>query len=665
MFKDAKEIPYDAIYYLANETTKVNINAVKAVKATANKVKIDLFGTLLDNVQYFVELNGAKLDFVLANIGPKDVATVEIKTARATKDNATKIEYILRNKAGIDITASALEKGGQVSITQVDYNADIRSTGNANEYEIVMWTSGAVANLKAKFSFFDSNDNYKEYTAEATGTITCVDESPLVFKKTVFTLNGSGNVTSSESNLKHHFSLNEKNVYKLAVALVFTKDGKDQADLTLGSAYDGGTIKAWFPDNNTAMFTDGAYTINGNSEGTATAFIGYTKNGADKVIDVINIEVRGDKKASRIELKLKNDQKTLNVKSGSDDKITFVANVFDQYNEAIDIAGGSIVITQVEASKSNGTISTGLDLATNPVGTGKYEFAVDFNNFSGVKTDGTSASLGFFVKNSFNGTDITSNNVYFNVAQKNALAGNVAFTADNSALDTSVFDKASKVTDDKAATLKIARNDGGFYTGAVKGGVTVTAATSHTATQAAVGFQLEVLKNGSLIDITTGDYPTFINNTIGTNGSIVVKGIVPVGSEIKKLATGTYTFRLFEYKMNDAGIAVVQNPQVVTVAVSDKQVAPVYKQVSEKTSSNGSDCFTYTFEGKNIHDLSSVSRTIDYTDSNSSSTNVYVKSAKVRILVNLKSENPTGAANFPYTDYWYDVKVTIGTSLKK
>ena len=670
LFKDAKEIPYDSIYYLANETTKVNINAVKAVKATANKVKIDLFGTLLDNQQYFVELNGAKLDFVLANIGPKDVATIEITTTRATKDNgsnATKIEYILRNKAGIDITASALEKGGTVSITQVDYNADIRGTGNKNEYEIVMWTAGAVANLKAKYSFFDSNDNYKEYTAEATGIITCVDESPLVFKKTVYTLNGSGTVASSETNLKHHFSLNEKNVYKLAVALVFTKDGKHQADLKLGSAYDGGTIKAWFPDNNTAMFTDGLYTINGNSEGTATAFIGYTKNGADKVIDVINIEVRGDKKASRIELKLDNDQKTLNVQNASTDKITFVANVFDQYNEAIDIPQGStLVLNQIEASKSNGTLgagNSGLTLSKDGTNTGKYKLTVDWNNFSGIGTN--SVSLGFFVKNSYNGVDLSSNNVYFNAAQKNALAGNVAFTVNNSALDTSVFDKASKVTEDKAATLRIAKNDGGFFTGAVKGGVTVTQATSHTATQAAVGFQLEVLKNGSLIDIYNGDYPTFIDDNITSDGTIVVNGIVPVNTgEIKKLPSGTYTFRLFEYKMNDAGtFAVVQNPQVVTVAVSDKQVAPVYKQVSEVTASGtGSDCFTYTFEGKNIHDLSTVSRTVDYSDENTNASNVYVKSVKVRILVNLKSEKDAGIS--PLNDYWYDVKVTVGKSLK-
>jgi len=655
LFKDAKDIPYNAIYYMANSSTPVYINAVKAVKATGNKVKVDLFSPLLNGVPYFVEINGSKLEIALTKSGAKDVASVVITTTVATKDVAKSIDYVLYNDEGVDITTSALAAGGRVTITQAEYNAEITETAS-NKYQILMWNKDAKASLTIKYSYLDSNDNYKEYPASGDGVITCVEESPYVFKKTVWTLNDGTAISSSATNLKKYFSIGEDSYYLTGV-VVFNQNGQDK-EYAIGTttvATENELLKVWFPDNNFAMF-NASNNIVGNKAGTATAFVGYTKNGADKILDVISIEVREARKQSRVELAIKNDKKTLNGTDVVAEKLTFEAKLYDQFNDLIDMeASKDIVLNQIEASADKCAFSGATSFATYGVRkeTGKYELTVDGSDFAGVTK---SQNVGFFVK--YNNA-IASNNVYFSVDDKAADTGSIAFTTDIKALDTSVFDYLSKKTEDKVATLQVAKANGGFFTGEVDltSNFTLTKTNSHTATAAAASLQLEVVKNGSKIDITSADYNQFIKTDDADEGKIYVKNLVVDGGVVKKIPTGSYSFRLFEYDANGR----VKNPQIIDIVVSDNQVKPVYKQEAQKTNVNtnyGADCFSYTFDGKAIHKLDGTeTRTLVYAY-NQNSNSVYVKKATVTLKVDFKNDNVD-------TLYNYDVEVAIGTSLNK
>ncbi len=636
---------------MANSSTPVYINAVKAVKATGNKVKVDLFSPLLNGVPYFVEINGSKLEIALTKSGAKDVASVVITTTVATKDVAKSIDYVLYNDEGVDITTSALAAGGRVTITQAEYNAEITET-TSNKYQILMWNKDAKASLTIKYSYLDSNDNYKEYPASGSGVITCVEESPYVFKKTVWTLNDGTAISSSATNLKKYFSIGEE--FKLTGVVVFNQNGQDKeyAINTTTVATENELLKVWFPDNNFAMF-NASNNIVGNKAGTATAFVGYTKNGADKILDVISIEVREARKQSRVELAIKNDKKTLNGTDVVAEELTFEAKLYDQFNDLIDMeAGKDIVLNQIEASADKCAFSGATSFATNGVkkDTGKYELTVDGSDFAGVTK---SQNVGFFVK--YNNA-IASNNVYFSVDDKAANTGSIAFTTDLKALDTSVFDVLSKKTEDKVATLQVAKANGGFFTGEVDltSNFTLTGTNSHTATAAAASLQLEVVKNGSKIDITSADYNLFIKTDDADEGKIYVKNLALDGSVVKKIPTGSYSFRLFEYDANGR----VKNPQIIDIVVSDNQVKPVYKQEAQKTASDGTDCFSYTFDGKAIHKLDGTeTRTLVYAY-NQNNNSVYVKKATVTLKVDLKNDNVD-------TIYTYDVEVTIGTSLTK
>ncbi len=93
------------------------------------------------------------------------------------------------------------------------------------------------------------------------------------------------------------------------------------------------------------------------------------------------------------------------------------------------------------------------------------------------------------------------------------------------------------------------------------------------------GFALEILKDGQRVNLTDAitswdptPFSTFIVPTYN-KGTIAVTGLKDVGNILKKLPTGSYTFRV--YYIKDGLIKVLTS----VVSVTDKQVAPTFEQI--------------------------------------------------------------------------------------
>ena len=222
IYKDAKSIATDAIYYVINDT-KIPFSAVKEVKATGNTVKVTMYDTFAAGTEYFVALADADaLSFQIAGNAGKDVVGIKILTSTAVVDNgkAQDIKYALYNADGVDITTTA----------KADLNVNISleaAAGTTNAYvsgeTITMYTVGDVAEVSATFKYYDPNNNYTATTYTDTVKITAVAPSPYAYAGFVYTIdNGANGITMTYSNPKKYFALDQGAVFQ--AILKYTKD---------------------------------------------------------------------------------------------------------------------------------------------------------------------------------------------------------------------------------------------------------------------------------------------------------------------------------------------------------------------------------------------------------------------------------------------------------
>ncbi len=629
LFKDAKEIANDACYYMLNDT-KVTFSAVKAVKATGNTVKVTMYDNYAAGTTYYVVINGSDpLQFVIAGNAAKDVKSIAILSDTAVVNTASEIKVALYNADGVDITSSV--GTGSVSLTSSNLNSYV------DGLTLNMYNVGDVTDLTATFVYYDANDNYKEIKIPTTKKITAVAAASDVFKALVYSVDNKADLPSKNySNAKTYLALGDAG-YKFKVQLVYTNSGNEY-DFSVDGAntFNGKALYAKIPEESIALLSsnngDGTYNIVPNTVGRTNVFIGYDENGAFKTVAVAPIEVKEARYPATLTVKPNKS----NLNTSVADSITFNAEVKDQYGDYIN---GTLQSTQNDQSAQ---VATFTDLNWNAGSTGKYTLTADNGeiNYAAGKTQ---ANIVFTTKltdwNS-KAAAVGSNFTAKVAGAQDTVKDSLAFTNNgSSALDTSITGWTSL----KAAKLVASTSSNGFYTGNVA--FTHVAAAPAKANYVASGasvatFELLIKKDGAAVNPADfGALTGFLTVNEG-NGTVELKNFDNSAAIVKKLPKGNYTFTLYKIKSGATAANVVISSQTVVVNVTDNQVAPVFTQLAEKTttgnaaSGNFSDCFKFTFAGGTYQ----AGVAYDASAASASTTSYFVKKATVTVNFQLNDE---------------------------
>ena len=261
-------------------------------------VTVTSYVTFADSVKYGFECAGEKDEFV-ASIG--DVAAIipsfksdgDENHAYATKE--TDVNYKLINAKGIDITASALAKGGYVEFSFVEESEDGEFWFNDPvEGKVYFDKEGAVANVMIKYF----TGKYDEVTYDpivgATAITTLVSEKPVGFSVDVTATpivaiekNSDGIDWSKASNV---IALEDDQfaTYKLVVQL---KSNKGEKVYTTDTKYGQFTFAS---TNNAKLYVDEYGTLMTNAQGVTNVLVYFQPSGATtkSVVAVVAVDVR-------------------------------------------------------------------------------------------------------------------------------------------------------------------------------------------------------------------------------------------------------------------------------------------------------------------------------------------------------------------------------------
>ena len=669
LFKDVKEIPTDAIYYVINET-KVSFSAVKAIKATGNTVKITTYDNFAAGTDYFVVVNGCEpLTFKLAGTAAKDVVAVEILTSTVTANTEADLAIALYNKDGIDI-------GPNVGYDYVTTSITDYTKASISGLKIFITNVGDAVDVKAEYKYYDTADNYKEISCDITKKVTAVAAPSDVNEGKVYTIEKNfdlGKLTKTYAG-KNYIAVGDTG-YTFSCKMFVKNNNQDRDILVKSNAannsekYAGQVLTVKIAEEKIAMIVGddnaGKYGIVGNEVGSTNVFIGYYDNNNNwQTVAVCPIEV----KAARYPNKLEATPNKTNLNLVGGDSITYKVKVFDQYNDLYIKEAAEYHFDQNSQSETNYAKCT---IANGTTTNGETTFTVLAGNLSNFASNGQG---GLKDSGSVNGTlKLTNGNskantvaINFSWANKGVAPTSIAFSnIKDATLDTSI----TANTNVKIASLQIMGKKDGYDTGLValqayvdkngaNKGIYLNAESDVPKVGSVSGAALciAIRKDGNLIKLsdnavanTTITYGDFIYTNGGTDAPVVTP-IVDDGVYLYKMPKGTYTFTLYEVKN-----AQVQSPKVVTVTVTDNQQPATYKQIEEVTASanNPSDAIEVYFGSTKLTANLGFS-----CQPNDSAKTTYVKSASADLDVNFKVDNNAVGA------FKYAMNVTVGKLLK-
>ncbi|MCR5829727.1 MAG: hypothetical protein K6F93_05155, partial [Lachnospiraceae bacterium] len=471
LFKDAKEIKTDAIYYMINDT-KVPFSAVKAVKATGNTVKITMYDTFKAGETYYVLVNSEEpITFAIAGNGPKDVKAIKILTTTSvvTSDSAsTDIKYALYNESGIDITTTALaDANASVTLNAAD--------GTVNAYvsagTITMYTVGDTADVVATFKYYDPNNNYAETTLSTTQKITAVSPEAYKYSGFVYTIDPAAAtrvLKNDESNAKKYMAMGDSSEFQ--AVLKYTKNNKTDKFQVGVDKFNGKNLFAKVADEAIAAITGNVgadFTIKANSVGTTNIFVGTTDDdtvtGKMTIIAVAPIEVKEKRYAAT--LNITTSQSVYNP-ANNDDSVTLKAEVKDQYGDYIDVTG-QLETTQLKQSLDKRAVTMG---GWNRTATGKYENKLGYGvagSSIGDDTEGDNKKVrNIVLTTKINSGAVTTkaNTVTNNFSVKNVAYDQAKDTLDFKTSKTALDTSLTKETARQKASITFRAYNGGYFT---------------------------------------------------------------------------------------------------------------------------------------------------------------------------------------------------------
>ena len=217
-----------ADFTIKNKATNV-VSAVKGVSFSddGKVVTVETFAQFADGATYVVTYGGKDFD-VATTIG--EVATVEVKTATVVENKETKIEYVLKNANGVDITDA---KSSTVTIDEVE-NKD----GWLNDGKLTIFNKGSVAKVKVTYHTYKyATNGTEEGAVSVEAVITAVEESAATvgnYKNYVITDKASVDWTKVTENSNVICVDESRNLFLKAL----NSDNKDVTGLTFSSGND-------------------------------------------------------------------------------------------------------------------------------------------------------------------------------------------------------------------------------------------------------------------------------------------------------------------------------------------------------------------------------------------------------------------------------------------
>ena len=593
---------------------------VKGVEVLADdktKVVATFEADFVAGREYFLYYGEKEVgSFVAATVNADSVARIEIIPGQEFEVNKTgTLKYKLFNDKDVDITtAYGKSLNGTISAELVDKSD---TTSNIWGLDVVLGKENTNYDVKITYSWYDSTGIAQ--SKDATGVIRCIpvkvfqrsDFKGVIGSSKAIIANGAINGECTDSL----FAYGDADT-QLQVAIGFTLDGKTTYDVIDGAGIHNNTnvydsYKVTSASEKVVMVVSG-YLLSATGEGSTNIVVYGTKaNQPDQVVGVIPVTVNPRRALSNFTVKV--SKLALNM-AHAKDSIVFDLVATDQYGAEMT---KDVTVEQIKAAAYTGPIAfTTGTLSTKAIAGTNNEITL------------TPADL------NPNGPDDKTTLIFeFTCEGKKYRVSNIdcgyATVADRQLLDIQGESelKTGVTTSSSAKTTTIALKGLASNKYAVTGAAVsfLNAAPAIDRNNPNHRFVYTVKKDGAVL---TSRPANFVDNTFTS----VVKDTSKVASgSAVKLAAGTYTVDLYEFKTSsDGAFATPYMIDSASFKVTDDQGGLTFEKVQieglNKNLSTVADlagCFKFKFDNNYVTDEVVIDATFAGDGSSA-----YVKSAK-------------------------------------
>jgi len=514
------------------------VKEVKVLDDDKTKVVATFEADFVAGREYFLYYGEKEVgSFVAATVNADSVARIEIIPGQEFEVNKTgTLKYKLFNDKDVDITtAYGKSLNGTISAELVDKSD---TTSNIWGLDVVLGKENTNYDVKITYSWYDSTGLAQ--SKDATGVIRCIpvkvfqrsDFKGVIGSSKAIIANGAINGECTDSL----FAYGDADT-QLQVAIGFTLDGKTTYDVIDGAGIANNTgvydsYKVTSASEKVVMVV-GGYKLSATGEGSTNIVVyGVKANQPDQVVGVIPVTV--NPKRTLANFVVKASKLALNM-AYAPDSITFDLVATYQYGAEMT---KDVYVEQIKAAAYTGPIAS-------------------FNNTTVTAAAGNNSEITLTpAKLTPNGPDDKTTLIFeFTCEGKKYRVSNIdcgyALTADRQLLDIQGESelKTGVTTTFGAKTTTIALKGLASNKYAVTGAAVsfLNAAPAIDRSNASHRFVYTVKKDGAIM---TSRPENFVDNTFTS----VVKGgtTVTTGSAVK-LAAGTYTVELYEFKTSSDG----------------------------------------------------------------------------------------------------------------
>ena len=277
--------------YVMIGSTKVKVATVKAVTLAADKksANIELYTDFTPEATYVIEHPEMEaVQFIAAKTGADQVDSITLNTATATVKEWTDISYTLRDKNGVDITASV--PADRVTVTATT------SKGIFANKRLYFFNVGDTAEVTVKYNAYKWENGVDVGARSASGTVMAVEAAATnITGASAWTIVPMSTTAPDFANVKQILSVSDKGdegkrLFVELNTLVGTESSK------ISSAAEEADFKYTTSDKS-VLIIDNKGNLYPVKEGDVTIVVSYK----DQVVAAIPVRVDAKREAVMIE----------------------------------------------------------------------------------------------------------------------------------------------------------------------------------------------------------------------------------------------------------------------------------------------------------------------------------------------------------------------------
>ena len=277
--------------YVMIGSTKVKVATVKAVTLAADKksANIELYTDFTPEATYVIEHPEMEaVQFIAAKTGADQVDSITLNTATATVNIWTDISYTLRDKNGVDITASVPPERVTVTATTS------KGIFDNNKKQLYFFNVGDTAEVTVKYNAYKWENGVDVGARSASGTVMAVEAAATnITGASAWTI-VPNNADPDFANVKQILSVSDKGkrLFVELNKLVGTESSKISSADTLEEA----NFKYTTSDKS-VLIIDNKGNLYPVKDGDVTIVVSYK----DQVVAAIPVRVNAKREAVMIE----------------------------------------------------------------------------------------------------------------------------------------------------------------------------------------------------------------------------------------------------------------------------------------------------------------------------------------------------------------------------